>query len=113
MTKHRFEELEKRCQKLKKAKITKMILFFAVVSFLVFIFFYLSYQSDKEPVITMKPSIKTDFRSKEEITKESEVISNIESKSYDTLILSPSINEASLELTTDEKNSKIIIKDTK
>lgn len=102
MTKHRFEELEKRCQKLKKAKIMKMILFFAIVSFFTFIFFYLSRQSDKEPVITITPSIKTEFLVKEEVAQKSEVIANTNEKSYDTLMLSPVIKEDLTKTSTDE-----------
>ena len=95
MTKSRFEALEKRCQKLKKAKIMKIILFFVIVAFLTFTLFYFSYQSDQEPRPMTEPSTQIESIGKEEIANNTTVITNTDKKNYDTLILSPAIKEVS------------------
>lgn len=95
MTKHRFEELERRCQKLKKAKIMRIVLFLAIVSFLTFTFFYLSHQSGGKPIREPEHSTKTESLEKEEIVEVSKITPNTDEKSYDTLVLSPVIKEDS------------------
>lgn len=95
MTKNRFEELERRCQKLKKAKIMKMVLFLAIALFFTFTLFYFSHQSDQEPSRLFEQSLKTESIGKEEIAQNSKVMSNTSEKNYDTLILSPAIKEDS------------------
>lgn len=95
MTKHRFEALERRCQKLKKAKIMKMVLFLSIVALFTLTLFYLSHQSGMEPIRVSEQSVKTESIDKEEIVESRKVMTNTDEKSYDTLILSPAIKEDS------------------
>ncbi|MDD3344248.1 MAG: hypothetical protein PHR87_11825, partial [Sulfurospirillaceae bacterium] len=106
MTNSRFEDLERRCQKLKRARIAKIVLLFASISFLIGGYFYMN-NITAAPVkvvplpTTITPAVENNNTSVTPPTSEEDnntlnvVEENItqesEKQNYDTLLLAPKV----------------------
>ncbi|MDD2383690.1 MAG: CDC27 family protein [Sulfurospirillaceae bacterium] len=119
MTNSRFEDLERRCQKIKRARIAKIVLFFTFISFLVSGYFYINSANfilDKSTIGTLSTAptalIETntsvpqqsDEKNETQITAEENITLDNEKQSYDTLLLAPKIknNMKQLQLPREE-----------
>ena len=107
MTNSRFEDLERRCQKIKRARIAKIVLFFAIIAFFVGGYFYIEVAAQKPPVVAnVQPTITVPEIVEKNISASAELKNDInetqsqfeenvtqvnEKLSYDTLLLAPKI----------------------
>lgn len=120
MTNSRFEDLERRCQKLKRARIAKIVLFFASIAFFVGGYFYIDVTAKNPPVITtaqptaLVPALPEtnatstiELGSEENNTKSYSIEENTtqesEKQNYDTLLLAPKIKNGIKQVPTEEK----------
>lgn len=118
MTNSRFEDLERRCQKIKRARIAKIVLFFTFISFLVGGYFYMNTtnsilvekvsNASSLPMATVEMNMTMsqlgDEKNETQISMEENITQESEKQSYDTLLLTPKVKNsiAKMQLPTEE-----------
>lgn len=106
MTNSRFEDLERRCQKIKRIRVAKIVLVCIFISLSVFGYFYISLKVNVDtntipeislPELDIKPPVKEvkvelPIEAKTQIIEEN---TTIETQNYDTLMLAPIVKNSS------------------
>ena len=125
MTNSRFEDLERRCQKIKRARIAKIVLFFASIAFFVGGYFYIDVAGKNPPVIaTVQPTVllpeivekntsvslklENDSNETQSVAEENLTQAN-EKLNYDTLLLAPKIQNDSKQVPKVPTEEKVML----
>lgn len=117
MTNSRFEDLERRCQKIKRARIAKIVLFFASITFFISGYFYMNAASNTPVISTAKSAVVVPKMPENNVSiiqpshednvtyinVEENITHENEKQNYDTLLLAPKINNGIKQVPTEEK----------